>query len=257
MGISGLVITFNEEKNIRKCILSLQEVCDEVIIIDSNSKDNTVAIAESLGAVVISQDFLGDGPQRIFGLQFCKNDWILNLDTDEFLDKDCFSFFKNKEYENQSYDAYNFRRRNFLKDKEIRFTECYPDYTCRFFNKKTAIPSAQKVHQHVIATNMYKSKMHILHYAWADFHQLIAKKNQYTDWQVEELLKNGKRINAFSPIIHGTATFFKAYFLKKGVFNGIDGVTFSLIQSFFSYMKYAKLLEALRNKKKGSTSVGM
>src|SRR5690606_39881584 len=83
MGISGLVITFNEEKYIGKCIEGLQRICDEIIIIDSNSRDKTVEIATALGATVISQPFLGDGPQRTFGLQFCQHDWILNVDTDE------------------------------------------------------------------------------------------------------------------------------------------------------------------------------
>lgn len=249
MGISGLVITFNEEKYIKRCVEGLKKVCDEVIIIDSNSQDNTVEIARSLGATVISQAFLGDGPQRTFGLQFCNHDWILNVDTDEFLDEDCYAFFAQKDYLQLPYDAYSFKRRNFLKDKEINFADWYPDYACRFFNKTTAHPSSHQVHQRVIASNLYKSDMHLLHYAWDSFHQLIAKKNQYTDWQVEEFIKKEKKVNVFSPVIHGITAFFKAYFLKKGIFHGIDGVTFSLIQSFFSYMKYAKMLEVQRTRK--------
>ena len=76
MNISGLVITYNEENNIGKCIEALFEVCDEVIVIDSNSKDNTVKIAIEKGAKVISEPFLGDGPQRIFGMDYCKNDGV-------------------------------------------------------------------------------------------------------------------------------------------------------------------------------------
>jgi len=98
MAISGLVITFNEEKNIGKCIDALFKVCDEVIIVDSKSKDETVAIAESKGAKVISQAFLGDGPQRIVGLPYCKNNWILNLDADEFLDKDAIAFIEKGDF---------------------------------------------------------------------------------------------------------------------------------------------------------------
>lgn len=244
MSVSGLVITYNEEKFIERCVSTLFKVCDEVIIIDSFSKDKTVEIAESLGAKVISQSFLGDGPQRIFGLQFCKNDWILNPDADEILDKDCFAFFKNKEYLQLPYDGYSFRRRNFLDKKEIGFADWYPDHACRFFNKQTASPSEQIVHQKIIGNNILKSNMHLLHYAWKDYHQLISKKNQYTDWQVDEFLKKGKKISPTAPIIHGLSAFIKAYFFKKGVFHGIDGVTFSLIQSFFSYMKYAKALKA-------------
>ncbi len=117
MEISGLVITFNEEKNIGKCIEALFKVCDEVIIVDSLSKDRTVEIAKKKGAMVIEQSFLGDGPQRTCGLPYCKNDWILNLDADEFLDKDAEIFILNRKYLNGNYDAFSFRLKNFLADK--------------------------------------------------------------------------------------------------------------------------------------------
>src|SRR5690606_4138741 len=123
------------------------------------------------------------------------------------------------------YDAYIFKRRNFLKNKELYFEDWYPDYACSFFNKNTAHPSSLHVHQRVISTNLYKSNMHLLNYAWDSFHQLISKKNQYTEWQVEEFIKKEKKVNALSPVIHGVTAFFKAYFLKKGIFHGIDGVT--------------------------------
>ncbi|MDV7187320.1 glycosyltransferase family 2 protein [Lutibacter sp. TH_r2] len=244
MKISGLVITYNEQKYIEDCINTLFKVCDEVIIIDSNSKDKTVEIAKNLGAKVYSQDFLGDGPQRIYGLQFCKNDWIYNPDADEFLDEDSESFIKSGSYINDVYDGYEFRRRNFLGDEEIGFACWYPDYACRFFNKKTASPSNDIVHQRVEGENIKRENVHLIHYGWDDFHQIIAKKNQYTDWQSKQFIEQNKKVNSFSPFLHGFSSFFKCYFLKKGIINGVDGFTFSLIQAFFSYMKYAKYLKS-------------
>lgn len=247
MAISGLVITFNEEKNIKDCIISLKRVCEDIIIIDSYSKDKTVEIAKELGATVILQDFLGDGPQRIFGLKYCKNDWILNLDADERLDEDTHQFIKSKKYLKDNYDAYNFRFRHFLGKQEINHSGWYPSYTCRFFNKKTAKPATTKVHQSIQATNLVNTKFHIIHYGWKDFHQIIGKYNLYTTWQSEELLEKNKSIHFLTPIIHGFWSFLRCYFLKKGVFNGLDGLTFSTLQAFFSYMKYEKYRK-LKNK---------
>lgn len=247
MAISGLVITFNEEKNIKDCIISLKRVCEDIIIIDSYSKDKTVEIAKELGATVILQDFLGDGPQRIFGLKYCKNDWILNLDADERLDEDTHQFIKSKKYLKDDYDAYNFRFRHFLGKQEINHSGWYPSYTCRFFNKKTAKPATTKVHQSIQATNLVNTKFHIIHYGWKDFHQIIGKYNLYTTWQSEELLEKNKSIHFLTPIIHGFWSFLRCYFLKKGVFNGLDGLTFSTLQAFFSYMKYEKYRK-LKNK---------
>lgn len=249
MAISGLVITFNEEKNIGKCIDALFEVCDEVIIVDSLSSDNTVKIAEEKGAKVVEQKFLGDGPQRSHGLPFCKNDWILNLDADEFLDLDAKEFIKDKKYLQGNYDAFAFRVKNFLADELIDFSGWYPDSKVRFFNKKTARPSDAKVHQHILTTNEKKVSVHILHYGWSSFDQILAKKNQYSTWHAQQLFDQGKRINSFKPVLNGSVAFIRCYFFKKGIFNGLDGLTIAMIQAFFSYMKYAKLLKLQREAK--------
>ena len=241
MNISGLIITFNEEKNIKKCVEEMLIVCDEVIVIDSNSKDNTVEIASEAGAKVFSQAYLGDGPQRIFGLQYCKNEWILNLDADEYLDKDSIEFLKKGEFFNQANDAYYFRVKNYFQDKLIDFAGWYPDSKIRFFNKKTASPSDDKVHQKILATNPKKLKTHILHYGMHSFYFHLNKKNLYAKWSAEQMYDNGKRVSAFKPVLNGMVSFFKNYFLKKGLLNGLDGLTFSLTQAYFSYMKYANL----------------
>ncbi|PJJ07203.1 glycosyl transferase family 2 [Flavobacterium sp. 1] len=250
MAISGLIITFNEEKMIGKCIDALFRVCDEVIIVDSLSKDRTVEIAKAKGAIVIEQPFLGDGPQRTHGLPFCKNDWILNLDADEFLDADAEDFIVKEKFLKGDYDAFSFRVKNFLGDKLIDFAGWYPDHKVRFFNKKSANPSGSKVHQTIIATNEKKIAVHILHYGWDSLEQIISKKNQYSSWHAQQLFDQGVRISGYKPILNGTVAFVRCYFFKKGFLNGLDGLTISMIQGFFSYMKYAKLLKIQNQNKK-------
>lgn len=249
MKISGLVITYNEEKMIGKCIEALFKVCDEVIIVDSLSKDRTVKIATAKGAIVISQPFLGDGPQRTQGLPYCKNDWILNLDADEFLDTDAEDFILKEKYLQGNFDAFSFRVKNFLGDELIDFSGWYPDHKVRFFNQKTARPSDAKVHQKIITTNEKKVPVHILHYGWNSLEQIVAKKNQYSTWHAQQLFDQGKRVGAAKPVINGLTAFVRCYFFKKGIFNGIDGITIALIQGFFSHMKYAKLLKLQRQEK--------
>lgn len=250
MAISGLIITYNEQKMIGRCIDAMLEVCDEVIVVDSLSADDTVEIAKSKGAVVILQPFLGDGPQRTHGLPYCKNDWILNLDADEFLDKDAVNYIKSQKYLEGNYDAISFRVKNFLGSKLIDFAGWYPDHKVRFFNKRTAHPSNAMVHQKIIATNEKKEAVHILHYGWDSFDQIIAKKNQYSGWHAQQLFDQGKRITAFKPILNGSVAFWRCYLLKRGIFNGLDGLTISAIQGFFSYVKYAKLLKLQKDQNK-------
>ncbi|SFC80383.1 Glycosyltransferase involved in cell wall bisynthesis [Flavobacterium phragmitis] len=249
MEISGLIITFNEEKNIGKCIDALLKVCDEVVIVDSFSKDRTVEIAKEKGAKVVEQAYLGDGPQRAYGLPFCKNDWVLNLDADEFIDKDAEDFILSKKYLEGNYDAFSFRVKNFLRDKLIDFSGWYPDQKVRFFNKQSAHFSDAVIHQKVITKNEKKVSVHILHYGWDSYDQIIAKKNQYSGWHAQQLYEKGKRINAFKPVLNGTVAFIRCYFFKKGVFNGTDGLAMAVIQAFFSYVKYVKLLKIQKENK--------
>jgi glycosyltransferase involved in cell wall biosynthesis len=246
MKISGLVITCNEEKNIGKCIDALFRVCDEVIVVDSLSTDNTVKIAEEKGAKVILQAFLGDGPQRIFGLSYCKNDWILNLDADEILAEDAENFILSGEYEKQNFDVYTFSLYNYMDGKKIDFAGWYPDKTARFFNKRTASPSKDRVHQKVSGNNKTHLKVHIHHYAWEDFYEFINKKNLYSTWHAQQLFDQKKRISRFKPLLNGLVSFIRCYFFKRGFLNGLDGFTFSMSQAFFSYLKYVKLLKLQR-----------
>jgi glycosyltransferase involved in cell wall biosynthesis len=243
MTISGLVITYNEENNIEKCLEAMFRVCSEVIVVDSFSTDKTVELATIKGAKVYSQKFLGDGPQRAFGVPYCKNDWILNLDADEFLDADAEEFILSETFLKHNSDAFYFRFKNFLGEKLINFSGWYPDNKIRFFNKLTAHPSADSVHQKIISKKPQKVNVHILHYGSNSFHQIIAKKNQYSDWHAQQLFDNGKRANSFKPILNGLVSFIRCYFFKKGILNGLDGLTFAIIQGFFSYIKYVKLIQ--------------
>lgn len=241
MKISGLVITYNEEKYIGQCIDLLYIVCDEIVIVDSLSQDKTSLIAKEKACNVIEQKFLGDGPQRSYGLQFCKHDWILNVDADEYLDLDAISFLKSGVFLKQDYDAYAFRRKNFFKNRLIKSNGWYPDYTIRFFNKKVAHPSTEIVHQNIVAKKVKKENVHLLHYQWNNFKQVIDKKNTYTTWQAEEAVKRNEKVLIFTPFIHSFYSFFQHYFFKKGFTEGLNGFTFSIIQAFFSFMKYVKI----------------
>ncbi|MBL4744939.1 MAG: glycosyltransferase family 2 protein [Flavobacteriaceae bacterium] len=250
MKVSGLIITYNEGNNIGKCIKTLFKICDEVIIIDSNSTDNTCEIATELGAKVYSQKFLGDGPQRIYGLQFCKNDWILNPDADEIFEDDALTFFEKGSYFKDSYDGYRFKRINYIGKSHATSTPLSIDYTCRFFNKKTASPSTYSVHQQVTGENLTKINVTLHHYAYLDYHQLIAKVNQYTDWQATEYLEKNRNISFLTPFAHSFFSFIKFYFIKKGFLFKLDGITYSIVQSFFTYIKYAKYIHLKNNASK-------
>jgi glycosyltransferase involved in cell wall biosynthesis len=108
--ITATIITLNEKKHIREVILNVQKICNEVIVVDSFSSDETCDIAKELGAKVIEQKYLGDGGQKAFCEQYATNEWILSIDADERLEDEAIEYLKEFNYENGVADAYSFRR---------------------------------------------------------------------------------------------------------------------------------------------------
>jgi glycosyltransferase involved in cell wall biosynthesis len=248
--ITGVVITLNESKNIVECIQSLQQVCSEIVIVDSNSSDNTVELATSLGATVVSQSYLGDGFQKNVGLEHTENRWILSLDADERLTDEMVASIKSLDLGATSHDAFAFRRRNYIGSRWIKQCGWYPDFCIRLYNKDKTRFSEVKQHASVQAKNPQKLKVDIIHFSFDNIGQLFAKPGRNFSGRAAKILyQKGKKAHSFSPFIHGLSAFIRQYIVKRGFLGGVDGMTVALSASISSYLKYAKLLEYQRDPK--------
>lgn len=249
--ISGLVITHNEAANIRACLESLFAVCAEVIVVDSLSSDDTVAIATAMGAKVYLQAFLGYGPQKNYGLQFCQHPWVLSLDADERLDADAIADIRSLDLASSRYDAYEFRRKNLFHGQWIKGTSWYPDHVRRLFNRERVRFSDLQCHEKVESSRNQTLASHIIHYSYRDYQHMLHKLNQYSSQYAEDNVGRKKPVSVLSPLAHGLFAFLKNYFLKRGFLYGFDGFTISLLNALGSYCKYAKLLEKQRYGQEG------
>ena len=244
MNISGLIITLNEEKNIEDCIRSMLLVCDDVVVVDSLSSDRTCEIAEDLGAVVIRQEYLGDGPQRSHGLQFCQHNWVLNIDADERIDVEMAESIKQLDFENGQFDAYEFRRKNIFHNKWIKHSDWYPDYIRRLFDKTRVDFSQVMGHTKIQSNNYYKvSQGHVVHYTAENYHELLFALNKYSTRQANIWFKQGKKVRLYQSFTHGFFAFFRAYVLRRGFLDGVEGFNISISKGLGSYLKYMKLHE--------------
>ena len=151
--ISGLVITLNEEDHIRDCLQSLFQVCDDVVVVDSNSQDRTAQYARDTGARVLDQKFLGDGPQRSFGAQHCKHDWVFYIDADERVEGDLVRDIQSLDLDDQNIEAYECRRKNYFNGRWVKVAGQYPDYVCRLYNKTKTDFSPLKTHARIEPEN--------------------------------------------------------------------------------------------------------
>ncbi|WP_297486056.1 glycosyltransferase family 2 protein [Sulfurimonas sp.] len=245
MNITATIITLNEAENIKDVILSAKEVCNEIIVIDSQSTDRTRELAEELGAKVIIQPYLGDGPQKAFGVQFATNNWILSLDADERLDSDAINEIKKLNLQNTEYDGYSFARKTFVGKKLIR--QWYPDRVVRLYNHNKCIYSTSGGHAKVQTKNAKNLNAHILHYSYKNYEEVIQTSYKFIERGARLAHQDGKRASKIDPFLHGFGALFKSLVLKKGIFYGIDEIHIAVISSFSAYMKYALMLEMQEN----------
>ncbi len=239
--ITANIITLNEEKNIEAVIRSVQEVCGEVIVVDSQSSDRTREIAESLGARVVIQPYLGDGPQKAVAEGLATYPWILSLDADERLDTNAIAAIKSLDLTRGDVDAYSFKRKTFIGGRFIKLW--YPDRLTRLYNKERAGYSKEIGHAGVIAKNVVALDADLLHYSYDNYAHMIGNIRKFSERGAKMLHARGKRASWYDPFTHATSTLIKKLIFKGGMFHGIDGWSVSFISAFYVYFKYVILLE--------------
>ena len=248
MKITANIITLNEEKNIEDVIKSVQTVCDEVLVIDSLSTDRTCEIAQNLGAKVIKQKYLGDGPQKAFGAPHAKYDWILSIDADERLDTNAIEAIKELDLENTKYGAFSFARKTYVGKNFIKLW--YPDRVTRLYNRNKCGYSTAKGHAKVETNNICDLNADMLHYSYDDYIHMSRTTEKFIKRGAILSYESGKRANSFDPFLHGVGALFKTLILKGGIFHGINGLNVAVISAYSSYMKYAVMLEMQQNEQK-------
>ena len=246
--ISGIVTTLNEEHHIAQCVASLLQVCDEVVVVDSLSTDRTVEVATAAGAKVYTQAYLGDGIQKNVALQYVKNLWVLSLDADERLTPELVDRIRHTNFDTTPYDGFALRRRNFVGSRWFKSCGWYPDYLVRLYRHDRLRFPEVKQHATVSARNTERWKCDIIHYRYRNIGELFAKPGRnYSSRGAKILYLKGKRAHWWSPLWHGCGAFLVNYFIRGGIFGGIDGLTLTKSIALNSYLKYAKLLEYQRD----------
>lgn len=250
MTISATIIACNEADNISECIRSAFRVCDEVIVVvDTKTTDETAAIAEAEGARVFHQEYLGDGPQKAFGVQFARNDWILSLDADERLDEDAVAAIEALELKNESVDGYSLRRRNFVGSHWIRAAGFYPDAVVRLYHKGRAAYLPKKGHSSVDAKRTAALKAHLIHFTYRDYAHWIERINALSSRDAWAMYERGRQPSKSAPAVHALMALIRKLIFKGGIFQGMDGATVAITTAFHAYMKYLKLNELYEKKR--------
>ena len=242
-GISVIVITKNESHNIVECLQSVS-FCDDIIVVDAESSDSTVALAKEITNNVFIRPWEGFAAAKRFAVGQAKNEWILWLDADERVMSELAEEIQSIVHRQPSDAAFTVARRAYFLGKWIRHSGWYPGRVARLFHKNRAIFNDAAVHEGLEINGTIGTLHHdLLHFTDPNLHHYLAKFNRYTTLASGELEKKGKIFKLTDIIIRPWWQFVKMYIIRGGFLDGIQGLLLALLSSAYVFTKYAKVWE--------------
>lgn len=243
--ISAVIITYNEERNILRCLNSLAGVADEIVVVDSFSKDRTREICYEKGVRVVEHPFKSHIDQKNFAVTQASYDIVLSLDADEYLSEELTKGILDVK-EKWPDEAYSMNRLSNYGGKWIRHGNWYPDKKIRLWNRRIGLWGGENPHDMVIIKRGVKVrhlKGDILHRAYTDSAETLSKIQNYSEIFARESV--GRKSSSVPKIIaRSSFAFFKSYIMKRGFMDGFEGLMVAMAVSNHVFYKYAKLYEA-------------
>jgi heptosyltransferase III len=247
--ISAVIITYNEEKNIERCLLSLKDIADDIVVLDSFSTDKTQVICQKYGVKFYQHPFNGYVEQKNRALEFAQHPIVLSIDADEVISPELKkSILKVKE--NWDADAYYFNRLTNYVGKWIRHGDWYPDCKLRLFDIRKGKWDGILIHEKVKMDNgaiVKFLKGDLYHYSYYSIYQHVQQANKFTDIMADEYFKKGRKVNVFSYTIKPFWWFIKSYFIKGGLLDGYYGFVISMISAQANFLKFIKLKQLYKD----------
>jgi glycosyltransferase involved in cell wall biosynthesis len=237
--LSVVIITFNEEKRIERCLKSVQSLADEIIVVDSFSTDKTQQICESYGVHFFQRQWTNFGNAKQFAVQIASYDYILSLDADETLNETLKTAIQNTK-NNWTADAYKFNRLTFVGNKAIRHGGWYPDCKIRLFDRRRANWNDAHVHETVIPTSQDCVVAHLqgdlLHYSFENIESLL---NSSKTRLFISMYARKKRLSKPVIFIKSLFSFIKSYLFRRGFLDGKAGLAVAIAGMKYTYIKYS------------------
>ena len=243
--VSLVIITSNEEKNIARCIDSV-DWADDVLVLDSGSTDRTCEIARQRGARVFQEKFRGFRAQKERATELALHNWIVSLDADEAFSNELSEEIKDLLSQKANFDGVETPRLSFHLGRWIRHGGWYPDYQVRVFDRTRAKWIGGHVHERVIATGTVRTRNAIQHWVFENLEDQVETNNFYSSKGALDLRDKGKSFSIFRLVTKPISKFFETYLLKRGFLDGMPGFIISVGAAYSIFLKYAKLWEIQR-----------
>jgi|GEM_PF-87443 len=245
--ISAAIITLNESQNIARLIKSLF-FCDEIIVMDTGSTDNTVSIAKQMGAKVKSIVFKGFSDAKNKAINACGGEYILSVDADEEITRELAGEIKRIVSSGSALDGYYIKRETFFLGRVIRHCGWGNDYQLRLFKRGKGAFDGKQVHESVMVNGpIGKIEAPMLHYSYPNSSLYFLKMNKYTGMQAE---MKKRPVALLSLITAPALKFFRMYILKKGFLDGWQGFVLCAYSGMSEFVKFSKSIEHMEKAKR-------
>ncbi len=241
MPVTVTIITKNEADHIGEAIDSAAWA-DEIVVVDSHSTDETVAIARSKGARVAVRDWTGWVDQKNFAAGLATHDWIFSLDADERIPPLLAEEIRHVLASASPRSAYRVPRITFHLGRWIRTTDFYPDFQTRLYDRRAARWQGLYVHESIEADGPLGQLQHELqHHSYRDLADHMDRINHYTTLAARQMYERGRRASIVDLVLQGPAAFLRNYLLRRGILDGSVGFTISCVNAYAVFLKFAKL----------------
>lgn len=249
--LSAVIITLNEERNIGRCLLSLQGIADEIIVLDAFSTDKTLQICEELGARVEQRTWKGYSDSKNYLNSLTSHPYIFSIDADEAVDeqlKKALLIEKEKGFNG----VYSVNRMTNYLGKWIRHSGWYPDVKTRIFPKEGSQWEGAYVHETLSISKDLKTTLlsgHLEHYSYYSFEDHRVRADKYSLLTAKKHVEAGKKASFLKPYLSALARFFGMYVVKKGFLDGKMGFHIARISALSNVVKYQEVRRLNREQK--------
>jgi len=238
--LSAIVIAKNEAHNIKGCLDSLA-FCDERIVVDGGSDDDTARLAEANGAkVTVTKEWRGFGHQKNLALSLATGDWVLSLDADERVSDELAAEIRTAITEGL-FEAYEMPRLSTFCGRPMRHSGWYPDYVLRLFRRGRARFSDDLVHERVVCDGpVGRLKAALTHHPVLRLEDSLSRMDRYSTARAEMIVNSGRRVSFFTGLVRGWWTFIQTYFIRLGFLDGREGFLLAVANAEGTYYRYMK-----------------
>ncbi len=253
--VSVCIVAFNEEKIIGRCLDSVAWA-DDIVVLDSFSEDATFEICRKFTPRVFKREWEGYRNQKKHAISLAKNDWVLLMDADEVLTDELIREIKDElDAGDSRFDGYYLSRRLRYLGSWIMRGEWYPEYKIRLFKKSKTEIGGMEPHDTMTVQSGKTKRLRgdMLHYSYDNISDQMNTLNKYSSIAAEEMFEKGVRFPFARMIFHPAWRFVQAYFMRKGFMDGIPGFVIAVVNSFYVFLKYAKLWELYLDKRQSSS----